>query len=666
MRCARSWFNPTLYKKNLTRFWPAWGLYLVIWLLWFLSGLVLSGWGDHVTRFATRDVLRCIYQGGLVAALLYSLLAAAAVWSYLFNNRSTCMMHTLPIRREGLFLTNFLSGLTFLAGPNLVVFLLAWMIEISVGCVHLGELVLWFFGITLIELFFFCLATFCAMCTGHILGLPALYAVFNALAAGVLLMIEVTLERFVFGYYSMDGLIRLAEWLTPMWKLGEAVRLVRVSEAGVEPEVWQFVGLGYILIYVVLGLLLAGAALLLYRRRDMERAGDLIAVPWMRPVFQYGVAFCCALVFGNVLYELFRYALPATAWTLLFFMLLCGVVGYFAARMLLEKSFRVFGAWKGCLPFAAVLIVLMCVMELDLVGFENRVPEAHEVVGVEVEIDSTQPYDEASRIETYTEDAQVVQAVLAAHRCFVENKQSIEYAMEHEDGERSGMCVYYTLTNGKRIVRDYSYEIPVYGQDLDVSETPTAHLDRLVNLPQLVRQAYGLDDQRAEDLLRISVDSWQVGPETHESAEVNPQAQARLLQAIQADLAEGNLVRYLVDNSEQQNNCLVNDLRLTFYREGPEREEWYGDIMDTVVPVPAEKYYYEKYGEEVYTETITVGLQTTARHTLAVLQEPGVLDCPIHLATWEQQNELERLLMQNDYDWQDVNLAEYTWEILGK
>ena len=32
MRSVTSCFNSTLYRKNLSRFWPIWALYSVIWL----------------------------------------------------------------------------------------------------------------------------------------------------------------------------------------------------------------------------------------------------------------------------------------------------------------------------------------------------------------------------------------------------------------------------------------------------------------------------------------------------------------------------------------------------------------------------------------------------------------------------------------------------------
>lgn len=40
-----------------------------------------------------------------------------AVFGYLYSTRSACMMHALPLRRETLFTTQYLAGLSFLLLP---------------------------------------------------------------------------------------------------------------------------------------------------------------------------------------------------------------------------------------------------------------------------------------------------------------------------------------------------------------------------------------------------------------------------------------------------------------------------------------------------------------------------------------------------------------------
>ena len=47
MRSATSCFNLTLYQKNLSRFWPIWALYGLIWLFLLpISILNESRWWD--------------------------------------------------------------------------------------------------------------------------------------------------------------------------------------------------------------------------------------------------------------------------------------------------------------------------------------------------------------------------------------------------------------------------------------------------------------------------------------------------------------------------------------------------------------------------------------------------------------------------------------------
>lgn len=651
MRSAKSWFNVTLFLKNMTRFWPIWGLYLVIWLFLLPVNLILGN--SPALRFAQGVVLRTIPHAGLAMSVVFALLAACAVWSYLYNNRSACLMHSLPIRREGLFLTNFLSGMAFFVGPNLAVFLLTLLAEAAKGeRVSVGALVMWLFSVTLMELFFFCFATFCAMFTGHILAMPAFYAILNILVAGLVGLLDLTLSRFVFGYTGIDGLWRAAEWLTPAWKLGAYLEVRQITEIGAEVETYQFVGLGYILIYVFFGLILAAVALAVYRRRDMERAGDVVTAPRMRPVFQYGVAFCCALAFGSLLYEMFRGTLlPEGAWTLLVFMLLCGAVGYFLARMLLEKSFRVLHCWKGCVPFLAALAVLVCVMEFDLTGFERRVPSEDAVASVEIWGIHTRPYDAANYEGIVSTDPEVIRAVLAAHQAIVENKNAIETTQkdgawwtESEAGDSvqtrgySGFEVVYTLQDGGTISRNYDASIPVFASDLNDPESVTAKLDALFNLPQMVEGLYGLSDKTADDLVRVTLTDYDYSP-----VEVDRDAYARLLQAVLADMEEGNLGRrYLLDDEERMNNCFVNDLEFTFY---------YKDAPNAT---------------EATTRGFVVTLQATAKHTLAVLEEAGVLESPVRLVTKAQSETADMTWEEKEESGADGNLDDYVWATLGE
>ena len=56
-----------------------------------------------------------------------------AVFSYLYASRSGGMLHALPLRREGLFLTNLLSGLVMMAIPYAVTGVLTVLVTMLSG-----------------------------------------------------------------------------------------------------------------------------------------------------------------------------------------------------------------------------------------------------------------------------------------------------------------------------------------------------------------------------------------------------------------------------------------------------------------------------------------------------------------------------------------------------
>ena len=98
MRSKTSCFNGTLFRKNLSRYWPLWGLASfggAMFPLAMLLELLHDGfrfWSPLETRQAYYTVLS---YGVPVISIVYAILCAMAVWSYLYNARSVGLMHTL-------------------------------------------------------------------------------------------------------------------------------------------------------------------------------------------------------------------------------------------------------------------------------------------------------------------------------------------------------------------------------------------------------------------------------------------------------------------------------------------------------------------------------------------------------------------------------------------
>lgn len=609
--CA--WFNITLFRKNWSRFWPLWSLYGVIWFLILTVGILNSrGIYDPMpdNYYPTGYVVYAIPMG-ILLSLGFGVLCAMAVFSYLYSSRPVGLMHALPIRREGLFLTNYLSGLSFFVLPILVVALLTLGAELYAGHgVDLTSLFLWGWCQCMVSLFFYSFAVFCAMFTGHILALPAFYGILNGLVFGLDALFRELARIFLFGFYTSYQLNPWVEWLTPT-----LCYIDRMGSTG-SPN-YHFTGLLPVFVYMLAGLVFTGLALLLYRRRHLETAGDVVAVSWLRPIFKYGVAFCSAVVIGTFLWSVF---LPQVShsilWSLLFFLLLTGALGYFIAEMLLCKSFRVFRqGWKGCLCFLVLLTLGVSTLEVDPIGFEVRVPQAQQVVEVRLDTPSFAPYDGASSPSVLRREEDIARLV-ELHQTIIDHQSQLESAervSSHSyvsqqvgdymvDVETSGSFYFsftYLFRDGGTMRR--SYRIPVDEELLADPTSPAAKLDALINAPGLAQQEY-LSLYRSGDVLTSVNLSTYTGADQIFSSGADTQL---LLDAVLTDLEEGNLGRhYLLENQDRYANCYYNDLTFHFY--SPEaRSELVED-------------------GHIYQFTITI--QTTATHTLEALRELGAED----------------------------------------
>lgn len=615
MPSVKSCFSPTLFRKNLLRFWPIWGLYLFIWLLALPLGILNAvhnspGYNDRYPL----DAL----QLGAMGAICFGILAAMAVFSYLYSSKSVHLIHSLPVTREGLFLTNYLSGLLFLLGPNVIVFALSLL---AGGAAAPRTLVLWLVGQSLMCLFFYSFAVFCAMFTGNLLALPIFYGILNFLVLTLSQTLDYLLAQFLFGYAGSYGGDELVAWFTPMMRIMRQLTHERRIIGGVETTV--LLGLPTLMVYGLTALVLTGVALVLYRRRPLETAGDLVSVFWVRPVFKYGVAFCTAVALGSFLYSYFRSLLPSGRWSILLPLIFSGFLGYFVAEMLLKKRFKVFStAWKGFAAFSLMLIVLFVVADNDLVGF-NRTPARSSVDKIQIYVSQTVPYDSGNRGPLTITRPEDIDAALALHQAIASNRAAIQQEMNARnargyyqteflpDGTQmetasftvSYLEIIYELTDGSFARR--RYDLPLLAQRLEQDGTVESLLTGLLNRPHLLEQRYWGDLPSDLRLVDVSMSL----PEG-DNVSLGDDAQRKtLLTAVKSDMAAGRIgTRYLMDTVERFTNCYYNDLTFTFLEPLP---------SGVSAANPA---------AESNTFSVTITLQTTATETLEVLRGLGYTD----------------------------------------
>lgn len=468
--CKPCW---PVIRKDLTRFWPVWASYLALWTLLLPVRLI------HMLRFpgdlaamvrqaesARRMVLSLGQTTGLLLSCAYGLICAMAVWSYLFSARSASLYHALPVTRESLFLSHWLAGLSFSLLPSALIALLSLLCAAAAGAPGLSQaILLWLGACCLQQLLFFSIGTFAAMLTGNLPALAVLYGVLNF---GVSLCELLTGQIAVLFLRGVTSLPRTLTFLSPPVRLLLGSQSYWGSGGGASPQDLQY---PLLLAYGAGALALSLLALLLYRRRPTECAGDVIAVPALRPVIQGCFTLGCSLVLGWFFWLLLFQ--QAEHWAfLLVSLLLGGAMGYFAAAMLLKKSFRVFykKQWLGLGVFALALCLAVAGLVNDLFGVVRRVPAAEEIQKAEL--------SSGSYAAELTQPEQL-EALTALHRTLLALPEA-EPGAEGQD--TAWVQLDYTLRDGTLLSR--SYLLGYSRQDLLDPSSPICRLGALLQDPE--------------------------------------------------------------------------------------------------------------------------------------------------------------------------------------
>ena len=587
MQSKTSCFNGTLFRKNLTRFWPLWGLASFIGALFPLAVLL-----DMVhrgrTAFTAAQFTQMYYE--VVSAvpvidLVYAALCAMAVWSYLYNARSVGLMHTLPIRREGLFLTNFLSGLSMTLIPYAVTGTLCVIVSLCGGAFDAKGLAVTVLAVLGESFFYFSSATFVAFITGNAFAMPPLYALLHFLAVLLDWLISSFAQGFIFGFStSYTGVV---EWLSP------TVYLVsRVHPDGQYTEVQQTLadGTSYtdrvltsvdlenfwlVGVYALAGLALALLALLLYRSRRSETAGDVVAVGWLRPVFRYGVAGLCALLGGQLLYSLFWYGFQQGNYYDTLPMVVCllaaGTIGYYGASMLLAKSLKVFrGSWKGLAVVLAGCALVCCVLHFDLLGVADRVPEAGQLQTLEVRTADNSYTLTPEQDRDLVEQVRTLHQAVVADEAYIREMESLQYSTLSEDEDPdttfTGLSLTYVLKSGARV--DRWYHLPITRDRLAQPGTYDHLLDQFVNSDAVKARRLHLNDSRwTPDGGSLYVEA------RNEGYDLGSREASSILEAVGRDLDAGHWGEYDWFNVDNNGDYALS-LDLSFAELDDSGRDW--------------------------------------------------------------------------------------------
>lgn len=620
MKSKTSCFNKTIFRKNMTRFWPVWAVYLAYLFFNMTIRMFLNTRNymkfqqlDYSAPSATNrltTMLECI-SGNLEPYVIFfaALVAAVTVFSYLFSTRSCHMIHALPVKRSELFATNYISGFLFLLIPQLITFLLNLLVCILNNITSVEYLLYWLLYITGMSFLFYTLAVFCCMLTGHAVAAATYYFVGNFLYISIKSIATLIISSMCYGMGILGDQVSstLTETrdtvLSPFLYLLDHVSLTwSMNEDFTALETINMRGGLLIGLYVLVAVAFLILAYVFYQKRQLECTGDVVAFGWLHPCFRWMLALVGGFGLSFLLSSLLFDNTAHMTTSLFVFLIPCTFASFFVSEMLLKKRFHVFSRkrwmeWAVCI---ALFLLGTSLVKSDAFHMERKIPETDQIAAIYMYADYEHVYTDPADFEVlekihknilnhkqeylsysyqqkYTayNDSEEQNAEYATATSSGTTKSSTSTSVVYSDGDYvSSIQITYYLKNGRKIMR--RYEIPVTSATLKDNTTPAYQISKLeIGNEDLLRY---LLCYNYEDISFINGTLSHVDEYGHdENLTLNQQQTETLYEALKADILAGNYPAGLGIHDTDDNPIYYDSFY--FYGQIPGDVEYLTDML---------------------------------------------------------------------------------------
>lgn len=458
-----------------------------------------------------------------------AVLAGVSGFSWLHSKIKTDFYHSLPVRREKLFLGQVILGIAYFVVPYLINLLLAYVVGIVHGVLRGGLIrmsLLSFLYQCLFYLLMYLVVVLAMLLTGKVVvGVLGAF-VLTFYGPVVSLLLQGLGATFFDTYASGETLLKkVLENLSP------AVAYFTYQPDNsfeVPGRVWA------------VGLLAAAALIVvcffLYKKRPSEAADRTMAFGRLGRVIQYLMEVMVVLLSGLFFYTITSRG--SLGW-LIFGVLLGGVLFHGIMEVIYEGDIRrVMGhAWIMGASMVTTLLVIG-IFYGDLFGYDDYLPAQDKLKSVSIQVGSSSSgelnEEQRASMEKLAADPQVyevLQGVVKDRLMQIATVEGVEHRRQDgtEAEEIRSISVVYGLSGGRRAYREYYVDFGQYRQELMA----------LYDSPEYKKTVYPLatmSEAGLEGLEQVEVVSI-MGSYTPIFAE-NIQARAEFLKIYRAELMQ--------------------------------------------------------------------------------------------------------------------------------
>lgn len=564
--------------KNMSRFWPIWALYLAI-LIFSMPVNLFVMTGSPVTEAEKLQALSVSIGWGLRTLPLcaFSILSAVSVFSYLYSTRSCDTLHAMPLQRRELFITNYASGILFLFIPQILTFLCTLIVCIVRNITDVEHLLLWLICCIGISFFFYSLGVFCCMLSGNYVGSIAFFLILLTLFRIIRSIITNLLAALCFGYGGMgsgilfDAPVSRWEFLSPFTFLKNFVYVQEnISDTGTLQSISLTGGI-YVALYCIPSVILLILSGIFYKHRQMESAGDIVAVSWLAPVFRCILSILggltCGMIFVNdiFLYAFSHYFLAFVVTTVIF-----SAIFYAIAEMLLQKRFQFFSRkglvrWGIC---AVICIAFLGCIKSDVFRIEEYMPNENEIQSVEL-----------SNEGIVSSDPELIHKVYSIHENIVQNKDIYKQFLHSQDineenvsdedsaytvtDPTTSFSIIYHLKNGGQISRNYT--IPVSAEFYNDPDSAITQINDILSDTDLYFQTIIGANYKEASVTGGNFSSVDPADASENYTDLDADTASAIFEAYKKDVDAGHIGMQIPQAGKEIPESYYNSLSILFY-----------------------------------------------------------------------------------------------------
>lgn len=426
----------------------------------------------------TADIQNLLsINNGFISFLLVitAIICGCSSFSYLNSKKQVDFYHSIPVKRETLYFANFITGILIVVIPYLLNVLAAILISVLNGVALsaiLGNALLAFLFQMVHYLMIYATVVIAVMMTGKLLVGILGTGIFFFYVPCMMFVISGCFGTWFRSYY-FDG-IKGIEYSSPL-----AFYIWNIYQ-------WTTTGTGFLLVQFLLiplliGLVLSGLGLVLYRLRPSESAGTAMAFHKSKSIIRILIVFASGLT-GSLIFWQFR---SSMGWGL--FGLICGcVISHCVIEIIYNSDFKkLFSHKLQLLGTGLISLVLFLSFRYDWFGYDSFLPKANEVETASISflyvddwVTYGKPYQQENgvyswqnqskddyifshmRLSNVEDVLEIAQAGILRNRELDDGNERMVYNSDDIDNQYyTTISIEYQMKNGKKTRRSYYFPL---------------------------------------------------------------------------------------------------------------------------------------------------------------------------------------------------------------